>query len=199
MTDSLSTTPGVDTLDLERTLEALHFVTPSFAASRARTVAAPAGLARLTRPALLAAALMLVGGGLVFAASELFPTIMGTPGVVDCEPWQCGQDFQVTAQMADAPRSVSAFNVVVTGGTSQDRMAEIARALADRNRTQRVIVWFFMEAAGQERHQFPLLPAADQTGIPAPAPLSKTAWRVTYDFPASGDDPTTQYGGDAGE
>jgi hypothetical protein len=194
MTDSPRNTDAVDTQDVERTLEAMQFVTPSFAASRARTVVAPAGIARVSRPILLAAALMLVGGGLVFAASRVFPTIMGTPGVGDCEPWECGTDFQVTARITDDPDSVSAYNVVVTDGTGQDRLAEIAQALADRSRTHRVIVWFFSEASGQERHQFPLLPAGDETSIPAPPPLSNTAWRATYDFPASGDDPTTQFG-----
>ena len=199
MTDSFTSTEGVDTQDLERTLEAMQFATPSFAASRARAVVAPAGLVRLSRPVLLAAALVLIGGGLAFAAAQVFPTITGTPGVVDCEPWECGTDFQVTARMEDDPDSVSAYDVVVTDGTGKDRLAEIARALADRSQTHRVIVWFFSEASGQERHQFPLLPAADETGIPAPPPLSNTAWRATYDFPASGDGPTTQYGGEPAE
>lgn len=187
---------AVDTQDLERTLEAMNFVTPSFADSRARTVVAPTGLARLSRPILLAAALVLIGGGLVFAAAQVFPTIMGTPGVVDCEPWECGTDFQVTARMEDDPDSVSAYDVVVTDGTGHDRLAAIAQDLADRSPTHRVIVWFFSEASGQERHQFPLLPGAGQTGVSAPPPLSNTAWRATYDFPASGDDPTTQFGSD---
>ncbi len=194
MTDSFTSTDGVDTQDLERTLEAMHFVTPLFADSRGRTVVAPAGLPRLSRPILLAAALVLISGGLVFAASRVFPTIMGTPGVVDCEPWECGRDFQVTARIEDDPDSVRAFNVVVTDGTGAARLAEIARPLADRNPGYRVIVWFFSEASGQERHQFPLLPAADETGMPAPPPLSNAAWRATYDFPASGADPTTQFG-----
>lgn len=192
MTDSLRNT--ADTQDLERTLEQMHFVTPSFADSRARAAVAPRGLARLSRPILLAAALVLIGGGLVLAASRVFPTIFGTPGVVDCEPWECGHDFQVTARITDDPDSVRAFNVVITDGTGAARLAEIARPLADRNPGYRVIVWFFSEASGQERHQFPLLPGADETGISAPPPVSSSAWRATYDFPASGGDPTTQYG-----
>lgn len=194
MTDSFSSTNGVDTRDVERALEAMHFMTPPYADPRARASVTPAGLTRWTRPLLLAAALVLVGGGLAFAASQIFPTIMGTPRVVDCQPWECGQDFQVTARVTDDPDSVSAFNVVVTDGTGATRLAKIARPLADRNPGYRVIVWFFSEASGQERHQFPLLPAADQTGVSAPPPLSEDAWRATFDFPASGDDPVIQYG-----
>ena len=119
---------------------------------------------------------------------------MGTSGVADCEAWECGDDFQVTAQMEDTPRSVRAFNVVVADGTAQDRFAEIARVLADRTPGQRVIVWFFSEASGEERHQFPLLPGGDQLAVPAPPPVSAAAWQATYDFPASGGAPAIQDG-----
>jgi hypothetical protein len=194
MTDDRTSSNGADTSDLERSLEAMQFVTPSFADSRARPVVASAGFARVSRPILLAAGVLLITGGLAFAASRIFPTIMGTPGVADCEAWECGDDFQVTAQMADTPRSVRAFNVVVTDGTGQERFGEIARALADRTPGQRVIVWFFSEASGEERHQFPLLPGADQTEVPAPPPASTDAWQATYDFLASGDEPAIQNG-----
>jgi hypothetical protein len=194
MTDDRTNIKGADTSELERTVEATQFVTPSFADSRARPVVASAGFARVSRPILLAAAALLITGGLAFAASRIFPTIMGTPGVADCQAWECGEDFQVTAHMEDAPRSVRAFNVVVTDGTSQDRLAEIARALAVRTPGQRVIVWFFSEASAEERHQFPLLPGAEQTDAPAPPPASTAAWQATYDFPASGDAPAIQNG-----
>jgi hypothetical protein len=194
MTDDRTSSDGADMSDLERTLEAMQFVTPSFVDSRARPVVASAGFARVSRPILLAAAVLLITGGLAFAASRIFPTIMGTPGVADCEAWECGDDFQVTAQIEDAPRSVRAFNVVVADGTGQERFGEIARALADRTPGQRVIVWFFSEASGEERHQFPLLPDADQTEVQAPPPTSTAAWQATYDFPASGDDPAIQNG-----
>jgi hypothetical protein len=194
MTDDRTTSDGADTRELERTLEAMQFVTPSFADSRARPVVASAGFARVSRPILLAAAILLVTAGLALAASRIFPTIMGTPGVADCEAWECGDDFQVTAQMEDTPRSVRAFNVVVADGTGQQRFGEIARALADRTPGQRVIFWFFSEASGEERHQFPLLPGADQPEVPAPPPMSTNAWEATYDFPASGDAPVIQDG-----
>jgi hypothetical protein len=199
MTDDRTKSNGADTSELERMLEAMQFVTPSFADSRARPVVASAGFARVSRPIFLAAAVLLVTAGLAFAATRIFPTIMGTPGIADCPAWECGDDFQVTAQMEDTPRSVRAFNVVVADGTAQDRFAEIARVLADRTPGQRVIVWFFSEASGEERHQFPLLPGGDQLAVAAPPPASTTAWRATYDFPASGDDPAIQNGGEPTE
>jgi hypothetical protein len=194
MTDSFTSTDDVDTHDLERTLEAMRFVTPSFEDVRARQSTPTSGLAQRFRPLLLAAALVLVGGGLAFGASEMFPYVMGTPGVADCESWQCGDDFQVFAQYSGDPDSVEAWNVVVTDTVTDDRMATIAQALADRNRGYRVFVWFFSTAAGQERGGFPLMPDAGQTDISAPPPLNESAWRATYDFPASGADPVTQYG-----
>jgi hypothetical protein len=194
MNDDRANGDGADTSEMERTLEAMQFVTPSFADSRARPVVASAGFARVTRPILLAAAVLLITAGLAFAASRIFPTIMGTPGVADCEAWECGDDFQVTAQMEDTPRSVRGFNVVVADGTGQERFGEIARALADRTPGQRVIVWFFSEASGQERHQLPLLPSAEQTEVQAPPPASTASWQATYDFPASGADPAIQDG-----
>lgn len=188
-------TESVEIQELERALNRMRFVTPSFEDVRARQSTPTSGLAQRFRPLLLAAALVLVGGGLAFGASEMFPYVMGTPGVADCEPWQCGDDFQVFAQYSGDPDSVEAWNVVVTDTVTDDRMATIAQALADRNRGYRVFVWFFSEASGQrERGGFPLMPDAGQTDISAPPPLNESAWRATYDFAASGADPVTQYG-----
>jgi hypothetical protein len=143
------------------------------------------------RALVLAAALMLTGAGIVLAAESLFPVIMGTPGVADCTPERCGADYQVTAQISNAPDGVVGYDVVVSDGVDRARLAEISRILAGSSRGSRVIVWLFSEQSGPERHQFPLLPTAtDSTS--APAPTRQDAWLATFDFAPSGGEPAVQ-------
>lgn len=174
---------------LEDTLKRMRFATPPMRAIWAPT-ARPVGR-RLwgLRPFYLAAALTLVLGGMAYGTSRILPSLMGTPGASDCPVAQCGSDFQVTAQMSDDPRGVRAFDVVVTDSTPANRLATIAEGLATSNDNYRVIVWFFSNAAGQERHQFPVLPSVDAPGEAAPAPLSVSAWLATYDFHLSASEP----------
>ena len=173
---------------LEQALTAMEFTTPPL-----RQLWQPHAAAPSRRPffrgLLLAAALVVVASGLAIAATELFPRIMGTLG---CELPACGDDFQVSGRIsgdtADIPYG---FDVVVADGTDEDRLAVIAKGLADEHSSDRVIVWFFSEAAGQERNQFPLLPGPGEV---APPPTAQIAWLATYDFRPDRAEPIVQLG-----
>ena len=170
--------------ELEEALCQLQFATPAFERMRGRSTGV--GIRYGLRPLLLAAAVMLVAGGLAFAAGQVFPTVIGTKLVADCEPWECGDDFQVTARIDDLSRLVAGYNVVVADSVSEDRLIEIASALAERSSGDRVIAWFFTQAAGEERHQFPLLPSGSGVTQPVPQPANSAALIATFDFPADG-------------
>ena len=173
---------------LEHVLSAMEFTTPPLGQLWKPHAAAP-NRRPILRGLLLAAALVAVVTGLAIAATELFPRIMGTDG---CVLPVCGDDFQVSARISsDAALIPFGFDVVVAGGTDEDRLAVIAQGLAHEHSHDRVIVWFFSEAAGQERSQFPLLPAPDEM---APPPTAQSAWLATYDFRPNRTEPIVQRG-----
>lgn len=173
---------------LEQMLSAMEFTTPSLGQLWQPHAAAPSRRP-VFRGLLLAAALVVVASGLAIAATELLPRIMGGDG---CVLPACGSDFQVSARISgDAADIPFGFDVVVADGTDETRLAVIAQGLADEHAGDRVIVWFFSEAAGQERNQFPLLPG---TGEAPPPPTAQSAWLATYDFRPDRTEPMVQRG-----
>jgi hypothetical protein len=173
---------------LEHVLSALEFTTPPLGQLWQPHAAAPSRRP-LFRGLLLAAALVAVVSGLAIAATELLPRIGGADG---CVLPTCGDDFQVSARISGSAVGLPfGFDVVVADGTDEHRLAAIAQGLADEHSRDRVIVWFFSQAAGQERNQFPLMPGSGQM---APAPTAELAWLATYDFRPDQTEPIVQQG-----
>lgn len=172
---------------LERQLMSMDFATPPISRLwRPTSTHGPV----FVRAALLAAAVLLLATGLVVAAGG-FPNLDLLMGGLGCERPTCSEDFQVTSRISDYPADSFGYDVVVRDGITRERLAGIAAGLAGQHPTQRVIVWFFNENAGQERFAFPLMPSANEA---APPPVSTVAWIATFDYVRSYAEPLVRTG-----
>ena len=140
----------------------------------------------MKRTASLAAfSLLLSLAGAVLAASGFVPQFREAAGVGDCQPEQCGPDYHVVARAEDiSDDRILAYNVVVTEGVGNQRIAAIANGLRESHPKTRVIVYIFDEASAALHFGFGLLPTDDVQ--PAPGPRDRAGWLATFDYMRSG-------------
>ena len=133
----------------------------------------------LTRPVLIAAAVVLLAAGVVAAQGGLAP-IFRTPLVEDCVPDRCGSNYSVAAEATNDDDSVRAVNLIVASGTDRAALEEIAEGFRSRHEASRVIVSFFAEGAGQEASAFDLVPTGPDDAFTLPD--DEGSWIGTLDF-----------------
>lgn len=140
-----------------------------------------AGLLPRRALALLAAVLVVASTGAVLAASGFVPDFLTERGAVDCQPDECGVNYQVVARFEDrVDANLLAVNVVVASEMQGDEVEGLATAFRDRHPDRRVIVYVFDDADPGAHFTFGLLPSSPDE--PAAPPTQADGWIATFDF-----------------
>lgn len=169
--------PALSEVEIEAALSSLRFAPPPLA-----SLWTPRRTRRRSshvRPLLLAAAVAVMGAGVVLAQEGLLP-IFRTPLVEDCKPDSCGPNYAVAASATNDDDSVIAVNLIVASGTDRDALWDIAEEFWSRHAGSRVIVSFFAEGAGQEASGFGLVPSGFDDAFELPDQYA--SWLGTVEF-----------------
>lgn len=123
--------------------------------------------------------------GVVAAANGWFEQFVPSGDCIANDP-ACGADFAQVGLLVDQTTNVTAVNVLVKRGLSDERVAEIAKSVAAEQGAGRAIVYVLDDLPpGPMSAGFSTMPIDD---APAPSPPSELApyLRLTYDAGPSG-------------